>query len=379
MDFDFDEPVDRRGTWSARWDRHAAGDVIPLWVADSDFRAPPAVRAALRARVEHGVFGYTRVPHDLVETIAERMYRLYAWRVDPAWVVMLPGTVAALHLCVRRLTAPEARVLLPTPIYNPFEQAARLAPRAYAGIPLELRGGRWVWDLDRLAGEARRGARLLLLCNPQNPGGTVFTRDELAAFGEIALRHDLVVCSDEVHAELVLDADGRHVPFAALSEEVSRRTVTLISPNKAFNIPGAGCAAAIIEDAAMRRAFSADLHGATPDLGVFAIAAALAAYRECDDWLAAQLVYLRANRDLVEQTIGTLAPLSLAHVQATYLAWIDARRLGRHDVAQHFLAHGLALSPGEQFGAAGFARLNFGTQRARLAEGLRRLRQAVEA
>lgn len=379
MRFDFDAPVARRGTWSERWDRYAGRDVVPLWVADTDFRAPPAVRAALQSRVEHGVFGYTRVPDALIEAVVDRMWTRYRWRVDPSWMVMLPGTVAGLHLAVRRLTQPLQRVLLPRPIYPPFERAAQLAPRAYDAVPLVLSGGRWTWDTDRLAALAVGDARLLLLCNPHNPGGTVLSRFELEVIAELALRHDLVVCCDEIHAELVLDADKRHVPIGSLSADIAQRTVTLISPNKAFNIPGTGCATAIIENAALRRAFSVDLHGALPDLSVFAIEAALAAYRECDDWLGAQIAYLRANRDLVETAVAGIDGLSLAHVEATYLAWIDARGLGRPDTGGHFLSHGLALSPGEQFGAAGFVRLNFGTQRALLAEGLKRLRAAAGA
>jgi bifunctional pyridoxal-dependent enzyme with beta-cystathionase and maltose regulon repressor activities len=216
-----------------------------------------------------------------------------------------------------------------------------------------------------------------MLCNPQNPGGTVFTHAELAAFAELALRNELIICSDEIHAELVLDANKRHVPLAALSPEISRRTVTLVSPNKAFNIPGTGCAAAIIEDADLRRAFSADIHGAVPEPGAFAVEAALAAYRDSDEWLADQIVYLRTNRDLVERSVATMRPFELAHVEATYLAWIDARKLGYADPARYLLQHGLALSPGQQFGAPGFVRLNFGTQRARLAEALERLRAAA--
>jgi cystathionine beta-lyase len=379
MSFDFDQPVERRGTWSERWERYAGRDVVPLWVADTDFRAPPAVLAALQRRIEHGVFGYTRVPQELIDALVARMRARYGWRIDPSWVVMLPGTVAGLHLAVRRLTQPGERVLLPRPVYHHFERAARLAPRPHEVVPQILSEGRWVWDSDRLVELGRAGARLLLLCNPQNPGGTVSTRAELGVIAEVALRHELIVCCDEIHADLVLDTDKRHVPFASLAPEISRRTVTLVSPNKAFNVPGTGCAMAIIENAELRRAFSIDLHGALPDVPVFAIAAAIAAYSECEDWLDAQLAYLRANRDLVESEVAKMPALSLAHVEASYLAWIDARGLGKPDAGAHLLAHGLALSPGEQFGAPGFVRLNFGTQRTLLLEGLARLRKAAEA
>jgi cystathionine beta-lyase len=215
-----------------------------------------------------------------------------------------------------------------------------------------------------------------MLCNPQNPGGTIFTRAELGRLAAFAEKHDLVIVSDEIHADLLLDEGKPHVPVASLSSEACRRTVTLVSPNKAFGFPGAGCAFAIIEDAGLRRAFSSDHHATVHDASVFGYEAALAAYRECDAWLAAQLAYLRANRDLVEREIGALPALKMAHVEATYLAWIDASGLGVDDPYAHFLRHGVALSPGAQFGDGRFVRLNFGTQKARLTEALKRISSA---
>lgn len=377
MDFDFDAAVERAGTWSLRWDRHAGRDAIPLWVADTDFRAPPAVLEAMRARLDHGVLGYTTPPAELRETIAARMERLYRWRVAPEWIVFLPGVVPGLHLAARHLMAAQDHALLPTPLYHHFRRALDLAPRAYTEVPLVLAGGRWVIDEARLAASLRPQTRLLYLCNPQNPGGTIFTRGELGRLAEFALRHDLVICSDEIHADILLDPGKPHVPIAGLAPEASRRTVTLASPNKAFNFPGAGCAWAIIEDERLRRAFSADHHATIHDASVFGYLGALAAYREGDAWLAAQLEYLRANRDLLEAFIARTPELRLAHVEATYLAWIDCSRLACADAHALFLEHGVALSPGAQFGDARFVRLNFGTQRARLAPALERIASAV--
>ena len=206
MDYDFDTPVERSGTWSMRWDRYAGRDVIPLWVADSDFRAPPAVLAAFEARIAHGVFGYTAAPEELRAEIVARLQRLYDWRIDPRWIVFLPGVVPGLHLAARHLTRPDQHVLLPTPIYHHFKRAVALAPRAHDEVPLVLHGGRWVLDEERLAALVRPETRLLFLCNPQNPGGTVFTRDELARLAQFCERHDLVICSDEIHSDFVLDA-----------------------------------------------------------------------------------------------------------------------------------------------------------------------------
>lgn len=376
--YDFDAPVDRAGTWSSRWERHAGEDVIPLWVADTDFRAPPEVLRALAARIEHGVLGYTVPPPALLEAIVERQLRRYGWQIRPEWIVMLPGVVPGLHLAARSLTRAHEHILSPRPVYHHLTRAPELAPRAWADVPLVLDRGRWVLDLDALRRARTPQTRMLFLCNPQNPGGTVFRRDELVAIAEAS--GDAIIVSDEIHCDLILEAGLRHVPIASVAPEVGKRTVTLLSPNKAFNFPGAGCAWAVIEDPALRRDFSVDVAGhALPGPTTFGYIAALAAYRGCEAWLAAQVSYLRGNRDLVERTLATLPGLSLARIEATYLAWIDCTALGTPDPMQHFLAHGVAMSPGSQFGSPQFARLNFGTQRARLEQALRRIAAAVSA
>jgi cystathionine beta-lyase len=369
VEFDFDAPVERAGTWSTRWERYAGRDVIPLWVADSDFRAPPAVLEALAARAAHGVFGYTTPPAALTEAIVQRLERRYAWRIDPSWIVYLPGVVPGLHLAARRLVPPDGHVLVPRPVYQHLRRAPELAPRRFTEIALVLERGRWVFDLDAL----RTKAQAFFLCNPHNPGGTVFRRDELERMAE-ATGNALIV-SDEIHCDLVLDAHLRHVPIASLAPEVSRRTVTLMSGSKTFNFPAAGCAWAVIEDEALRRAFAADLAAhVLHSPSVFGYEATLAAFRGGDAWLAAQLGYLRANRDLVQRSLS----LPMAHVEATYLAWIDCSSLQVDSGYDFFLQQGVALSPGAQFGEPGFVRLNFATQRARLAEALSRMRGAVE-
>jgi cystathionine beta-lyase len=366
--FDFDQPVERTGTWSMRWDRYP-GDVIPLWVADSDFRPPAEVLEALHARVRHGVLGYSMPPEELRAAIVDYLHARHGWRIEPSWVVFLPGVVPGLHIAARRLCAPGEHVLLPKPVYHHFKRAVELAPRPHTEVPLVLERGRWVLDLDVAR---RRPARLAYLCNPQNPGGTVFSRDELLRFAEAT--GDAVIVSDEIHCDLVLEPGRRHVPIAGLSPEISRRTVTLMSANKTYNFPAAGCAWAVIEDAALRERFDADVRAhVLPSPSVFGYVATLAALRHGDSWLAAQLEYLRGNRDLVAARL----PLPQARVEATYLAWIDASSLPADDPSQHFLRHGVALSPGAQFGAPRFVRLNFGTQRARLEAALARMAKAL--
>ena len=372
MPFDFDTPVDRAGTWSIRWDRYAGRDVIPLWVADTDFRPPPAVLAALQGRLEHGIFGYTSPPNALREAIVERLARLYRWSIDPDWLVFIPGVVPGLHHAARVLVPAGGHVLVPRPVYQHLKRAPELAGRPMTELPLMLREGRWVYDTELVARAMQSQTRALFLCNPQNPGGTVFTRGELAALAEAT--SDVLIVSDEIHCDLVLEPGAAHVPIASLSPEISRRTVTLMSPNKAFNFPAAGCAWAIIEDPALRRAFARDLEAhVLPSPSVFGYAAALAAYRDGEDWLQAQIGYLRGNRDLVQRALD----LPMARVEATYLAWLDCTGMGVKDAHRHFLDHGVALSPGAQFGDPRFVRLNFGTRRALLHEALARMRAAL--
>jgi cystathionine beta-lyase len=313
------------------------------------------------------VFGYTAVPLALGEAIVERMRRLYAWSIEPSWIVYLPGVVPGLHLAARKLVPADGHIVVPTPVYQHLTRAAELAPRAHSSVPLVLQNGRWVFDEEALKRAVTPRTGLMLLCNPQNPGGTVFRRGELERIAQ--LTRDMVIVSDEIHCDLVLDAQLKHVPIASLAPEISRRTVTLMSASKTFNFPASGCAWAIIEDPALRLAFSADVTAhALHSPSVFGYDATLAAFREGDAWLAAQLGYLRGNRDLVERTVG----LPMAHVEATYLAWIDCSGL-EGDGYKHFLDRGVATSPGAQFGDARFVRLNFATQRARLVEALRRM------
>ena len=377
--FDFDAPTDRTGTHSSRWEKYAGLDVIPLWVADTDFRAPPAVIDALRRRVEHGVFGYTTPPPELRDLIVARLARLYGWKIQPGWIVFLPGVVSALYMAANRLTRTGDHLLSPWPVYYHLFRAAQHSPRPWTDVPMMLERGRWVWDESRLAASVRPESRLLMLCNPHNPGGTVFTREELLRLGEFARQHDLIIVSDEIHCDLVLEPGLAHCPIASLSADLSRRTVTLMAPSKTFNTAGVGLAFAIVEDAAMREKFSFDLKKSVHDASLFGYEAAMAAYREGGAWLEAQVQYLRGNRDLVEATVARLPGVETAHLEATYLSWIDCAGLGVPDPHAHFLSHGLGLSPGADFGAPQFVRLNFGTQRSVLARAMERFEKAVRA
>lgn len=368
---DFDRYIDRCGTASDKWDRYAGRDVLPLWVADMDFSAPPAVLEALHERVDHGVFGYTNPPDELVEVTRERIAHDFGWTIDPEWMVWLPGLVPGLHLACRAVGEPGDAVISFTPVYPPFLQAPPRAERELVTVPLADAAGRI--DFDALESVLSPRTRLLMLSNPQNPTGRVYRREELMQLAGICLRNGIVLCSDEVHAELLLERQCGHLPVAALDEEIARTSITLLAPSKTYNIAGLGCSLAVIPDPVLRRRFRAVRAGFVPGVNTLGFTAALAAWRDCEDWRADLLDYLRANAAAVAAAVDTHPHLSMQRPEATYLAWIDARALDVEDPEPLFEAAGLGLSNGRDFGQPGFMRLNFGCPRVTLDEALARL------
>lgn len=377
--FDFDRMIDRSGTGSIKWDRYAGRDVLPLWVADMDFSAPPAVVAALQQRVSHGVFGYTHAADELVEVILARLWDRYKWRVKAEALVWLPGLVVGLNVACRAVGGRGSEVLTMTPIYPPFLSAPGLSERTLVTIPMVQQGAQWLIDFDALEAAVTPAARLLLLCSPQNPTGRVFTRKELEQLAAFCQRHNLVLCSDEIHCDLVLEPGLEHIPTASLDADVAARTITLMAPSKTFNLPGLNCAFAIIPDAGLRGRFQRAMAGIVPYVNLLGYVGALAAYRDSGDWHAALLDYLRGNRDLVLEAVADMPGLSATRVEATYLTWIDARDTGLDDPAGFFEQAGVGLSDGREFGFPGFVRLNFGCPRAVLQQALGRMRKALVA
>ena len=372
----FDTPIDRRGSDSFKWGKYAGRDILPLWVADMDFAAPPAVLAALHRRIEHGVFGYGGPWPSLTESVLAHLQGEYGWSIEPEWLVWLPGLVTGLNVACR---AVDGEVLTATPIYPPFLSAPHFSGRKLNRVELALDNNRWQWDMAAVQQATTAATRLFLFCHPHNPVGRCWSRDELLALADYAERNDLVVCSDEIHCGLILDADKRHIPFASLSPAAAQRSITLLAPSKTFNIPGLGCAFAVIPNPALRRRFEQAMHGIVPHVNVLGLAACEAAFRHGGDWHRELIAYLRGNRDRVAATMASLPGVRMAPVEATYLAWIDVRDLRLAKPAAHFEAHGIGLSDGADFGAPGWLRLNFGCPRATLDEALTRFERAVRA
>ncbi|MBP2198052.1 MalY/PatB family protein [Pantoea cypripedii] len=377
MAFNFDQWIDRRHSDSLKWHKYGDQDVLPLWVADTDFRSPECIITAIKNRAEHGVFGYGTTPTGLIDITISRLAQRYGWQIQPEWIVLLPGVVSGLNLSVRAFTDPAQSTVAPDPIYPPFRAAAKLADRHQTHLPLRLENQRWLMNLAAASEQMQGNERLLMLCNPQNPGGTAYRRDELLAQLAFAQQHDLIVCSDEIHCDLILSPGVQHVPFASLSEDAAQRSITLISPSKTFNIAGLGASMAIIPNPELRERFNQTRQGIVPAVDILALVAAEAAWREGDAWLAAQLDYLRANRDWLVEQVNALPGLSMVSPEATYLGWIDASQLAVASPALWFEQHGLGFSPGRDFGDDNFVRFNFGCTRATLEEAVARLQRAV--
>lgn len=378
--FDFDRFIDRRASDSIKWRWY--GDALPLWVADMDFAAPAPVIAALRARVDHGVFGYAGEPPALREVLVAWLERRFGWRVAPEAFVFVPGVVTGFNVACRATARPGEGVLVQTPVYPPMlDAAANFSLRRDEMQLTRAADGRYTVDLAALNAAIAEDTRLFLLCSPHNPTGRLFTPAELSAMAEVCLRHDVIICSDEIHGDLALDG-GRHVPIAALDREISRRTITLMAPSKTFNIPGLGFSFAVIEDPALRTRFAAAAKDIVPHINALGYTAALAAYSEGEPWLDACLRYLTANCDALHDFVQARLPgISMARPEATYLAWLDCRAADLPEGPHHFFLKraGVALNDGATFGRGGegFVRLNFGCPRATLIDALERMATAL--
>jgi cystathionine beta-lyase len=375
--FDFDTVLERRGTASLKWEKYKDRDIIPLWVADMDFRSPPAVIEALRQLIEYGVFGYTVTPAELNEVVLAMLASKYAWQVKPEWLVWLPGLVTGLNVACRAVGQDGDDVMTAVPVYPPFLSAPGHSRRNIVKVDLHEDNNQWRFDFERLEDSITAATKLFLLCSPHNPVGRVFSTQELASLAAICQRHDIVICSDEIHCDLILDRDKRHIPTATLDPDVAARTITLMSPSKTFNLPGLSCAFAVIPEKKLRQSFKKVMEGIVPRVNAAGLTAARVAFNDCTDWHAALLEYLRGNLAMVEQAIQQMPGLSMAPVEATYLAWIDMRAAGVSNPGAFFENAGIGLQDGVEFDAPGFARLNFGCPRSVLEEALDRMGKAI--
>lgn len=379
MKYDFDEIIDRRGTNCVKWDGADNQDVLPMWVADMDFCTAPAIIDALRRRVDHGIFGYTRVPQSYYDAITGWFARRHGWNIDKDWIIYTSGVVPALSAIIKALTVPGDKVLIQTPVYNCFFSSIRNNGCEIVESPLIYTGNTYSIDFEDLESKALDPkVKAMILCNPHNPAGRVWSRDELIRIGEICIRHDVVVIADEIHCELVMPG-YEYTPFASISEEFSRHSVSCVSPSKAFNIAGLQIANIVCADAGRRAKIDRAINiNEVCDVNPFGVIALQAAYNEGAEWLDQLLEYIHGNYECMRRFCEEHLPdFPITKLEGTYLVWMDCRKFGitSAELEKVLIQDAkLWLNAGTMYGkdGEGFMRWNIACPRALMIEGLKR-------
>ncbi len=374
----FDQIIDRRNTSSIKWTKYGDEDVIPMWVADMEFAIAPEILNALKSRIDHPILGYTRAPEALYEAVIAYLQRSFQWQIDESWLVWLPGVVPGLTAASSMAGKQGDSVLVPSPVYHPLLHIPEKAGKERIDLPLVYQQNRWSIDFDLLERQAKNPrATSLLLCSPHNPAGTMYTSAELRQLMEICTKHNVLVVSDEIHCDLVLDEQAPHVPTAVAAGELASNTITLMSPSKTYNLAGANCSFAIIPDPAVREKFSEACHYTVPIVPTLSYIAAQAAYTHGQSWHAQLIQHLRRNHQTLRSAVDAMPYIWMDATAATYLAWINTSDMPVEDPCDYFRQHGVGLSPGAQFGDPNYQRLNFACAGEQLDTALSRIERAL--
>ena len=378
----FDQIIDRRDTESAKWHYYEA-DVLPMWVADMDFRAPECVIQALQERVEHGIFGYGFIPEGLKEAIIQHLADYQQWTVKPSDIDFISGVVTGFTHAIYSLTEPGDGVLIQTPVYPPILKAPAYTKRQCIENPLvQTHDGKHEIDFDDFRQKAASGVKLFILCNPHNPVGRVFTREELIQMAEICLEHDILICSDEIHGDLIFSG-YQHIPIASLSPEVADRTVTYFAPSKTYNIAGLSTSIYVTQNPEIKKRLSNKFSMLLGCPNILGLHAARSAYQDARPWLQDLLVYLESNRDYLDDFVKQELPgIKMWKPEATFLGWLDCRGLDLESPHTFFLEEArVGFNEGMDFGmpGKGFLRINFGCPKATLTDGLERMKTALRS
>jgi len=388
MHYNFDEIIERNGTNSLKYDGKkryfGTDDVLPMWVADMDFRSPDFIVNALEKRLSHGILGYNIKPEGFYTSVINWLKRRFDWEVQQDWISFTPGVVSALNFGVLSLTEPGQKVIIQTPVYAPFFKVVKNHNRQLIVNELKLQHGRYVMDLNHLESQIDEDTKAIILCSPANPAGRVWTKEELLALGNICLKNNLIIISDEIHSDLILKGH-KHIPLASLSKELADITVTCMAPSKTFNIAGLASSVIITSNPELKQRFdmlpnSLDLNNGN----LFGIEALQAAYTHGDEWLKQMLAYLDGNMDFLENYINQHLPkIKIVRPEGTYLVWLDCREMGMQplELRRFFIEEAkVGLNSGTDFGPGGegFMRMNVGCPREIIVEGLRRIQRAME-
>lgn len=389
MNYNFDIIVDRRNTNSVKWDNlnsvFGRSDILPMWVADMDFKSPEPVIEAIRKRAEHGVYGYAIEPDTLYDAVKGWVAKRHGWAIENQWQVFIPGVVTAINIAVNAFTKPGDGVIIQTPVYPPFHNAVNNNGRRLITSALKSENGHYSMDFDDLEEKIDEGVKLIILCSPHNPVGRVWSREELIRLGEICITKNVTIVSDEIHSDLVYGGN-KHVPIASISEKLLENTITCIAPSKTFNVAGLSSSVAIIPHEGLRRKFNDEKTKMGIGSGnIFGLTAMEASYLYGEEWLNELLGYLDGNAAYLADYINSNIPrITVSKPEGTYLAWLDCRKMNMTPEALgKFMTEKakVGLNNGINFGidGSGFMRMNFGCPRSLLEEGLERIEKAVKA
>lgn len=385
--YNFDEIIDRRGTSCEKWDEiethFGKSDLISLWVADMDFKVPSEVIEILKKRVEHGIFGYTAYPDSWYESFISWTLKRHNWKLERDWITHSPGVITAMGLSIRAFTKPGDGILIQPPVYPHFEEEITLNERVPVLNPLIYKDGRFEMDMEDLERKLP-GAKMMFLCSPHNPAGRVWSVEELRKVADLCVKHDVIIASDEIHADIVYSGNT-HYPLGTISPDVAQRCAVFMAPSKTFNIAGLKASAIIIPNPELRAKYELEMNRV--DLGMggcMSIAGFEACYSHGEEWLDELIEYLEGNITFVEDFLAKHIPsVKLVKPEGTYIPFVDMKALGMNaeDLHSFLIEAGVAMNSGTSFGSGGegFARLNIATPRANLKEGLERIEKAINS
>ena len=379
MKYNFDEIIDRKNKGFIKWEKYKDTDILPMWVADMEFKSPKSIIERLKRKANEGLFGYSLPPKEAYQAVMDYEKREHNWNVEKDWIIFVPGLVSSLYAIFRIFTDTSQKIVTFFPVYPPFIKAPKNVNRELKSIFLHRSNSEYIFNFDEIENAIDENDKMLLFCNPHNPTGKVFSKKELQKLEQIAKENNMIVVSDEIHCDLILDKDKKHIPFATISEYAKQNSITMHAPSKTYNIAGLNAAVLIIPNEKIREKFFYEVEESIPLVNVLGYQGLISAYNECNPWRKNLLEYLRKNRDIVFNFINSTQHLSMKKPQATYLAWIDISKLKLENPIKYFEKFGIGLSDGAEFGQKGFIRLNFGCPKKMLYQGLERIDKAIKS